>query len=103
MPPRRNPRPKNVNEAPTPSPPLPHPQFGAAMFQAAVTAAVAAAMSHINTPGVSGSGAGAHISNHGESHEHSQECTYKDFSNTKRRTFNGIGGVMVLRQWIEKT
>ncbi|CAH1413024.1 unnamed protein product [Lactuca virosa] len=102
MPPRRNPRRNNVNETPPPPPPPP-PQFDPAMFQAAVTAAVTAAMSHINTPGASGSGAGAHPSNHGESHEHLRECTYKDFSNAKPRTFNGTGGVMVLRQWIEKT
>ena len=97
MPPRRNPRRNNETEAPTPPPPPP-PQFDAAMFQAAVTAAVAAALSHINTPGASGSGAGPRPSNLAEGHEHSRECTYKDFSNAKPRTFNGTEGVMVLRQ-----
>ena len=63
MPPRRNPRHVNVNEAPKP-PPLPHPQFDAVMFQAAVTAVVAATMSHISTTGSSGSGVGVYPSNH---------------------------------------
>jgi len=102
MSPRRNPRRNNENEVPTPPQPPP-PQFDVAMFQAPVTTVVAAAMSNINTSGASGSGAGAHPSNHIEGHEHSRECTYKDFSNAKPRTFNETGGVMVLRQWIEKT
>ena len=72
------------------------------MFQAAVTVAVVAALSHINAGGTSGSGADPHPSNLVEGHERSRECTYKDFSNAKPRTFNGTGGVMVLRQWIEK-
>ena len=32
-----------------------------------------------------------------------RECTYKDFTNCKPRTFNGIGGVIALSQWFEKT
>ncbi|CAH1440061.1 unnamed protein product [Lactuca virosa] len=103
MPPRRNPRRNNNNETPIPPPPPPPPQFDVAMFQAAVTAAVAAPMSYINTPVPSGSGTGAPLSNHGESHGHPRECTYKDFTNAKPRNFNGTGGVMILRQWIEKT
>ena len=59
-------------------------------------------MSAINAPVPSGSGTGAHPSNHGESRGHPRECTYKDFTNAKPRSFNGSGGVMVLRQWIEK-
>ncbi|KAL7603269.1 uncharacterized protein LOC111890695 [Lactuca sativa] len=73
------------------------------MFQAAVTAAVAAAMTHINISGATGSGIGAFPSNHGESHVHSRECTYKDFMNANPLNFNGTGGVMILRQWIENT
>ena len=41
MPQRRNPRRVNVNEAPTPPP-----RFETAMFQVAVTASIAAGMSH---------------------------------------------------------
>ncbi|XP_052627225.1 uncharacterized protein LOC128133734, partial [Lactuca sativa] len=52
IPPRRNRRRNNESEAPTPPPPPP-PQFDVAMFQAVVTAA----LSHINVPGASGSGA----------------------------------------------
>ncbi|CAH1451841.1 unnamed protein product [Lactuca virosa] len=29
-------------------------------------------------------------------------CTYKDFSNARPRTFNGTGGVIALKRWIEK-
>ena len=82
MPPRRNPRRNNVGEAPIPPPPPP-PQFDVVMFQAAVTAAVAAAMSQINTPVTTGSRIGTLPSNHGESHGQPRECTYKDFMNGK--------------------
>ena len=92
MPPRRSNR-----HPPTPTPPPP-PQFDAAMFQPAVTADVATAISQINTNGASGSGAGAHPTNHGESHGHQRECSYKDFTNGKARTFNGTGGVIALSQ-----
>ena len=102
MPPWRNPRHVNVNEAPTP-PPQPPPQFDVATFQAAVTIAVAAAMSHINTTSASGLGNDAHPSNQSETQGHHRECNYKEFSNAKPRTFKGTGGVMVIRQWIEKT
>ena len=71
------------------------------MFQVAVTTVVAAAMSYINTPGASGAGVGAHPSNHGESHGHPRECTYKYFSNAKPMTINGTGGVMALRPLFE--
>ena len=66
MPPRKNPRHVNVNEAPTPPPPPP-PQLDAAMFQAAVTTVVATAILHINTTSVSGYRSVDHHSNHGES------------------------------------
>ena len=108
MPPRRNPRRNPNKETPIPPPPpppeplQPPTPFDANMFQAAFTAAVAAAVSAINAPAPSGSGTGAPPSNHGESHGHPRECTYKDFTNAKPRNFNGTGGVMVLRQWIEK-
>ena len=102
MPSRRNPRRNNGEEAPIPPPPPP-PQFDAAMCQAAVTAAVVTAMSQINTPVTTGSGIGTLPSNHGESHGQPRECTYKDFTNAKPRMFNGTGGVMILRQWIERT
>ena len=102
MPPRRNPRRNNGGEAPIPPPPPP-PQFDVVMFQAAVTAAVAAAMSQINNSSTTGSGTGTNLSNHGESHGQPRECTYKDFTNAKPRMFYGTGGVMALRQWIERT
>ena len=108
MPPRRSIRRNPNNEAPIPPPPpLPEPlqppnPSDANMFQAAFTATVAAVVSAINAPVPSGSGTCAPPSNHGESHGHPRECTYKDFTNAKPRSFNGTGGVMVLRQWIEK-
>ncbi|XP_023730502.2 uncharacterized protein LOC111878228 [Lactuca sativa] len=33
----------------------------------------------------------------------SRECTYKDFTNAKPKTFNGSGGVIALLQWFKKT
>ncbi|KAL7595415.1 hypothetical protein Lser_V15G27934 [Lactuca serriola] len=103
MPPRRNPRRNANNETPIPSPPPPPPQYDIAMFQAAIMAAVAAVKTHINTSSTTGSGTGVFPSNHGKSHRHPRECTYKDFTNAKHRDFNGTGGVLLLRQWIENT
>ena len=61
MPPRRSTRRNPNNETPIPPPePLQPPNpFDANMFQAAFTAAVAAAVSAINAPAPSGSGTGA--------------------------------------------
>ncbi|XP_023763016.2 zinc finger CCCH domain-containing protein 14-like [Lactuca sativa] len=64
MPPRKRPRPSGSTAPPPPPPP---PQFDPAMFQAAVTAAVAAAMSQIGPNGNGGSGSGATPSNQGSS------------------------------------
>ncbi|XP_052622350.1 uncharacterized protein LOC128127712 [Lactuca sativa] len=60
-------------------------------------------MTQINTSSATCSGIGSFPSNHGESQGYSRECTYKDFMNAKPLNFNGTGGVMILRQWIEKT
>ncbi|KAL7583029.1 hypothetical protein Lser_V15G43284 [Lactuca serriola] len=106
MPPRRNPRHNPYNETPIPpppQPPQPPPPFDAAIFQVAFIAAVAVVVSAMNGHVHSGSGTSAPPSHHDESHGHPMECTYKDFTNAKPQNFNGTGGVMVLRQWIEKT
>ncbi|XP_052627535.1 uncharacterized protein LOC111907768 [Lactuca sativa] len=83
--------------------PLPPPQFVPVMFQAAVTAAVAAAMSQISTDGARRTGSGINVSTQGDSQGRSKECSYKDFTNGKPASFNGSGCVIDLMQWFEKT
>ncbi|XP_023732133.1 uncharacterized protein LOC111879939 [Lactuca sativa] len=100
MPPRKRPRPSSCAAPPPPPPP---PQLDPAMFQAAVVAAVAAAMSQIGTNGNGGSGSGATPSNQGDSSGRTKECTYKYFTNGKPNTFNGSGGIITLMQWFERT
>ena len=73
------------------------------MFQVAVIAAVAADITQINASGASGAGNGTNHLNHGESHGHPRECSYKDFTNGKPKTFHESGGVITLIQWFEKT
>ncbi|XP_052627106.1 uncharacterized protein LOC111882448 [Lactuca sativa] len=60
-------------------------------------------MSQINAGGKSGAGSGIPTSNLGDSHGHTKECTYKDFLNSKSRSFDGTGGVIALTRWFEKT
>ncbi|XP_023735632.2 uncharacterized protein LOC111883543 [Lactuca sativa] len=79
------------------------PQFDPVMFQATVTAAVAVAMSQINTNNAGGAINGPTNSNNRDSQGRSRECTYKDFTNAKPKTFNGSGGLIALLQWFEKT
>ena len=100
MPPRKRPRPSG-NSAPPPPPPPP--EFDPVMFQAAVTAAVAAAMSQMGTNGSGGSGSGNANSNQGDSTGRIKECSYKDFTNGKPDPFDGSGGVIALMQWFERT
>ncbi|KAL7593729.1 hypothetical protein Lser_V15G32913 [Lactuca serriola] len=104
MPPRRNPRCGGaVGAAPPPPPPPPPPQCDPVMFQAAVIATVAATMSQISTNNMGGVSNGPTNSNNGDSQGRSRECTYKDFTNAKPKTFNRSGGVIALLQWFEKT
>ena len=96
MSPRKRPSSKNNNNPPLPPPP---PQFDPVMFQAAVTAAVAATMSQMN-PG--GSGGGPQPQNQDGSQGHQKEGSYKDFMNVKPTSFDGTGGVISLSRWFEK-
>ena len=67
MPPRRNPRRGGIaGAAPPPPPPPPPPQFDPVMFQATVTATVAAAMSQISINNAWGESNGATNSNNGD-------------------------------------
>ena len=96
MPPKKKSRPSG-STAPPP------PQFDPIMFQAAVTAAVAAAMSQMGTNGSGGFGSGNTNSNQGDSTGRTKECSYKDFTNGKPDSFDGSGGVIALMQWFERT
>lgn len=100
MPPRKRLRPSGST---TPPPPTPPPQFDPVMFQATITAAVAAAMSQIGTNGTGGAGSGATNSNHGDSTGRTRECSYKDFTSSKPDSFNGSESVITLMQWFENT
>ena len=91
MPPRKRPGSKTNN--PLPPPPT---EIDPVVFQAAVTAAVAAAMSQLNTDGSGGSGGGTQTQNQEGSQGHRKEGSYKDFMNTKRTSFDGTGGVISL-------
>ncbi|XP_023765551.1 uncharacterized protein LOC111914038 [Lactuca sativa] len=101
MSPRRNPR--RGEAAVTAPPPPPPPLFDPAMFQAAIAAAVAVVIAQINPINSGGASSGASNSNNGDGQGCSRECTYKDFTNAKPKTFNGSGGVIALLQWFEKT
>ena len=90
-------RPTRGNPGPTP------PEVNSAAFQAAVYAVVTAAMAQIhqgNNGGVNGQGVGS--SNSGRNQVPTKTCSYKDFTNAKPRTFNGTGGMLTLKRWIEK-
>lgn len=41
-------------------------------------------------------------SNHGMNQGPTSACAYKDVMNAKPLTFNGTGGVITLKRWIEK-
>ena len=69
------------------------------VFQAAVTATVAAAMSQLNT---GGSGGGTQTQNQDSSQGHRKEGSYNDFMNAKPTSFDGTGGVISLTRWFEK-
>ncbi|XP_023748177.1 uncharacterized protein LOC111896416 [Lactuca sativa] len=60
-------------------------------------------MSHINASGTSGASSGANPSNHGDSRGHPGECSYKEFTNAKPKSFDDTGGVIALTRWFEKT
>ena len=93
MPPRRNPRCFNTQATGTP-PPLPPPQFDAAILQAAVTATVSAAMERYNTTVTNETSDGVITHNH----VHLKECSYKEFRNCKPKAFDGTEGVLTMRQ-----
>ena len=100
MPPRRSARRTGGTKT---NPPLPPPQYDPVMFQTAVTAAVAAAMSQISTDGTRRTRSGTNNSTQGESQGRSREYSFKDFTNGKPDSFNVSGGVITLMQWFEKT
>ena len=62
------------------------------MFQAEVTAAVAAAMTLINASSDNGAGSGTNNFNQGNSQGHPREFTYKNFMNCKPKSFSASRG-----------
>ena len=81
----------------------PLPEVNSAAFQAAVSATVTATLAHIhngNNGGSNGQGTGS--PNQGMNQGPTKVCTYKYFSNAKPRTFNGTGGMVTLKRWMEK-
>lgn len=93
MPPCRSNR--RVNNTSTPLPPPP-PQMDIVIFQVVVTVVVAAAMAQINTNVTNGTGGGTNYTNQGDSQGQPRECSYKEFSNYKPKSFNGSRGVIAL-------
>ena len=65
------------------------------VFLVAVSVAVTVALAHINhdTNG-GGNGNGAGSPNQGDNPRHQKTWTYKDFTNSKPRPFNGSGGLI---------
>ncbi|XP_052625865.1 uncharacterized protein LOC128132900 [Lactuca sativa] len=89
-------RPTCGNPEPTPL------EINSATFQAAVSAAVTAALAQIHNGNNSGrNGQGAGSSNNGMNQGPTKTCSFKDFTNAKPRTFNGTGGMITLKRWIE--
>ncbi|XP_023732659.1 uncharacterized protein LOC111880458 [Lactuca sativa] len=79
------------------------PEINSVAFQAAMSVAVTATLVQIrNGNNEEGSGQRAGSTNQGTNHKATRPCTYKDFTNAKPRTFNGTGGVIALKRWIEK-
>ena len=68
-----------------------------------MSAVVTAALAQIhNGNNEEGNRRGTRSTNQGINHGAARTCTYKDFTNAKPRTFNGTGGVIALKRWIEK-
>lgn len=74
-----------------------------AVIQGAVTTAMIASMAQISTNYNNGTGNGTDSSIQGESHGRLRRCSYKDFSNSKPKTFYGNGGVISLTRCFDKT
>ena len=97
MPQRPN---RGNNTAPPPPPP---PEVNSVVFQAAVSDAVTTTLARIhNGNNGRGNGQGARSSKQGMTQGPTKVCTYKDFTNAKPRTLNGMGSVITLKWWIEK-
>ena len=97
MPPR-----KSTRRNPPPPRPPPPPVIDTAALNAAVAAAVATAMAQYHSTNNSQGGTPVE-STHAEIHVRTKECSYKDFTNCKPKSFYGTGGVIALSQWFEKT
>ena len=79
------------------------PEINSVTFQETVSAVVSAALAQIRSGNNSeGNGQGTESTNQGTNDGPTRICTYKDFTNAKPRTFNGMGGVITLKRWIEK-
>ncbi|XP_023766456.1 uncharacterized protein LOC111914987 [Lactuca sativa] len=79
------------------------PEIKSAAFQAVVSDAVTAALAQIhNGNNGASNGQGARSTNQGTNQGSTRTCTYKDFTNTKPRTFNRTGGIITLKRWTEK-
>lgn len=110
MPPRRTNR--HVNNKPV-ARPTPTSPMDPAVFQAAVTVAVAADMAQISGNGMNGnengndnenvSGNSTKSSNLSKSQGHQRICSYKEFMNCKPKTHHDDGEVVTLTRWFEKT
>ena len=92
MPPR-----KSTRRNPPPPPPPP-----SAIDTTTLNAAVATAMAQYHSTDASRGGTPVN-STQGELLVRSRECSYKDFTNCKPKSFKGTGGVIDLSQWFEKT
>lgn len=97
MPPRK---PTRHNPPPPPSPPPS--AIDTAALNAAVAAAVATTMAQYHSTDASRGGTPVN-STQGELLVRSRECSYKDFTNCKPKSFKGTDGVIALSQWFEKT
>ena len=89
MPPRKSPR---NNPAPPPPPP---PVIDTTALNVAVAAAVATAMAQYHSTNNSQGGTLVE-STHAEIHVRTRECSSKDFTNCKPKSFHGTGGVIAL-------
>ena len=91
---------KNHNATPPSPPPL---EVKSTTFQVAVSTAITVALAHIhNGNNGGGNGQGTGSLNQGMNQGPTKVCTYKDFTNAKPRLFNGTGGMITLKRWIDK-
>lgn len=93
MPPRRYTKRKNTTTVAPPPLLPPSPQMDLTTFQAAISAAVTAALAHISNNSANGGESKNETgsSNHGVNQRPQRVCSYNDFTNGKPSPFNGSG------------